>query len=50
MLKIFLFTKTHIYQSLLQMKEKRAEFLKLKAMQSYQEAKFKRLKKIKSKR
>jgi U3 small nucleolar RNA-associated protein 14 len=32
------------------MKQKRAEFLKLKAMQSYQEAKFKRLKKIKSKR
>ena len=32
------------------MREKRAEFLKLKAMQSYQEAKFKRLKGIKSKR
>lgn len=32
------------------MKQKRAEFLKLKAMQSYQEAKFKRLKHIKSKR
>lgn len=33
-----------------QMKQKRAEFLKLKALQSYQEAKFKRLKHIKSKR
>jgi U3 small nucleolar RNA-associated protein 14 len=32
------------------MKQKRAEFLKLKAMQTYQEAKFKRLKSIKSKR
>ena len=32
------------------MKEKRAEFLKLKALQSYQEAKFKRVKRIKSKR
>lgn len=32
------------------MKQKRAEFLKLKALQSYQEAKFKRLKHIKSKR
>ena len=32
------------------MKAKRSEFLKLKALQSYQEAKFKRLKKIKSKR
>ena len=32
------------------MRQKRAEFLKLKAMQSYQEAKFKRLKGIKSKR
>jgi U3 small nucleolar RNA-associated protein 14 len=32
------------------MKEKRAEFLKLKALQSYQEAKFKRVKHIKSKR
>ena len=32
------------------MKAKRSEFLKLKALQSYQEAKFKRLKNIKSKR
>lgn len=32
------------------MKQKRAEFLKLKALQSYQEAKFKRIKNIKSKR
>ena len=32
------------------MKQKRDEFLKLKAMQTYQEAKFKRLKSIKSKR
>lgn len=33
-----------------EMKSKRAEFLKLKALQSYQEAKFKRLKNIKSKK
>jgi U3 small nucleolar RNA-associated protein 14 len=33
-----------------EMKQKRAEFLKLKALQSYQETKFKRLKNIKSKR
>ena len=32
------------------MKQKRAEFLKLRALQSYQETKFKRLKNIKSKR
>ena len=32
------------------MKQKRSEFLKLRALQSYQEAKFKRLKNIKSKR
>lgn len=32
------------------LKEKRAEFMKLKALQHYQEAKFKRIKKIKSKR
>ena len=36
--------------SLQEMKLKRSEFLKLKAMQMYQESKFKRLKNIKSKR
>ena len=36
--------------SIEELKEKRAEFLKLKAMQQYQETKFKRIKKIKSKR
>ncbi|CAF1054400.1 unnamed protein product [Brachionus calyciflorus] len=36
--------------SLEEMKQKRSEFLKLKALQMYQEAKFKRLKNIKSKR
>ncbi|RMZ97842.1 U3 small nucleolar RNA-associated 14 -like protein [Brachionus plicatilis] len=36
--------------SLEEMKQKRSEFLKLKAMQMYQESKFKRLKNIKSKR
>ena len=33
-----------------EVKEKRAEFLKLKALEKYQEAKFKRVKSIKSKR
>jgi U3 small nucleolar RNA-associated protein 14 len=44
------FLKIILNLKFFKMKEKRAEFLKLKALQSYQEAKFKRVKRIKSKR